>query len=173
MGLVGSFPDFLGTIPGWITALSASGGFGLLLRWHLGLKKVAVEAEQVQIEGQKVRNEAADQLRDHWADEIKRITMMLADQEKRHNDALDAMEQRHGKALLANEERQAKCEQERERLARKVGDMEEELRGVRAQVRMNSADQLRLLAATNEDIPPYALEAAQTIVQRARRKKDH
>lgn len=157
---------FLGTLPGWITASSSATLLGLFWRYKLGLAKVQVEAQNVQVEGKKVEQAEDADIRDHWAQEITRLQNMLTEQDKRHNEALTAMEERHGRAMLHNEERQAKCEQERERLAEKVKVLGQELEGVMQQVRMNSAEQVVLLAASDEPVPPHALAAAKRIVER-------
>lgn len=184
-------PPWLGSVPAWITASSIATYLGLWIKRELGLKRLDVAAEEVRIQAKKLANEDDEILMGHWEREVgalrdklngqeQRFQDAMAAQDKRHNDALLAIEGRHSRIMAANEERQARCEQERERLADRVRGLEdhmakqemahsEELRGLRSQIRMNSADQLRLLAASDEPVPPYALEAARRIVAKERK----
>jgi uncharacterized membrane protein YccC len=158
MGLAGvqavfdSLPDWMGTLPNWITATALSVYLGLWIRRELGLKRLAIEADQVQVNAQKVGNEDSADIRDHYAQEVGRLMQAMDDQAKRHEDAMNALEARHNRIYEAAEQRQARCEAEREKLGERVQHLEEELSGVRLQVRMNSAEQVVLLA--DEDAAP-------------------
>ena len=158
-----AFP-FLGTIPGWITAGGMVALLTVVVRRELGLKKIAVEAEQVHVNARQVENEDDADIRKHWAGEVQRLQDALAAQDGRHNDALMALETRHAREMQHNADRQERCEQERERLALRVTEIENELKGVMAQVRMAGAEQMVLLAASGEELPPHAVEAARRIV---------
>jgi flagellar biosynthesis GTPase FlhF len=191
MGLGGLFApvfSWLGTPAQIITAGSTATLLGLFIRWQLGLRRIAVQAAQVKIEASKVESADDAILMGHWKGEVQslrdklngqegRFQDALAAQEQRHNDALIALEERHSRALAASDKRQATCEQERERLAERVRQMSDEMAqqaerhrsdfaGLEEKIRMTSADHLRILAASDEPVPPYALEAAQRIVER-------
>lgn len=177
-----SLPPWLGTLPNWITATSCVTFLGLFIRWRWVEGKLKIEAARVTIDAKKVERADEANIRDHYAKEVESLRGKLDRQEKnfqdalerqstRHNDALNALEERHGRAMLNVEERQARCERERDEMGIRISGLREELAGVRQQVRMNSADQLRLLAASGEPIPPYALEAARTIVERQQRER--
>jgi predicted nucleic acid-binding Zn-ribbon protein len=167
-----TLPAFFGTLPGWVTALSSGGILACLVRRELGLKKLEIEAQQVNVTARQVEDARDADIRDHYADEVKALREALQQQSKRHNDALDALEARHQRVHDAAAARQEKCEAEREKLATLVRDIQEELHGVRAQVRANSAEQVVLLAASNEPVPPHALEAAKRIVARHEDKRN-
>jgi hypothetical protein len=62
--------EILGTIPGWITSAGVLGILGLVIRWQLGLKKLAIEAQQVSVNAKKVDNEDRADARDHIAEEM-------------------------------------------------------------------------------------------------------
>lgn len=164
--ILASLPDWVGTLPAWISASTLLGIFGVLVRRELGLKKIEVEADQVNVSARKIETDEAANIREHWAGEVQRLQDALAAQDGRHNDALTAMEARHAKEMKNNADRQERCEQERERLALRVTEIEQELKGVMAQVRMAGAEQMVLLAASGQELPPHAVEAARRIVAR-------
>lgn len=183
-----SITSWLGTPAQIVSAGALTTYLALWVRRELGLKKLSIEAAQVNIEARKVESADDAVLMGHWEREVAGLREKLTAQEtrfqeamtaqdKRHNDALTALEERHGRALLAADQRQATCEQERERLAERVRELAQEqadqddrhradFNGLETKIRMTGADQLRLLAASGEPIPPFALEAARQIVER-------
>jgi flagellar motility protein MotE (MotC chaperone) len=75
-------PDITGTIPQWITAGGMVSFLGILAKWHLGQKKIAVDALQVRVEAKRVENADAADVRDHLADEVKELRAELRTCEK-------------------------------------------------------------------------------------------
>ncbi len=67
--------EMVGTIPGWITAAGSISILGVVLRYRLGWRKLDVEAQAVQVTAANVRE--AD-IRDHYADEVKRLSEWVA-----------------------------------------------------------------------------------------------
>lgn len=63
-------PDILGTIPQWITAGGVLTFLGLLIRWHLGLRKIAVQANEVEVHATQAANADRADARDHIAEEM-------------------------------------------------------------------------------------------------------
>jgi hypothetical protein len=173
-----ALPPWAGSLPNWITASGVVALLTVYVKRELGLRRLDIQADRVQIEAKKVRNADEADIRDHYADEVQQLRDAIERQSKRHNDALTAQEERHNTAMIAQEERfnrilaateerQVRCEQERERLADRVTKLQQELTGVMDKVRMNSADQVVLLADSGEPVPPHALAAAKRIVARS------
>jgi hypothetical protein len=42
-------PELLGTIPGWITSAGVIAILGIVVRWQLGLRKLSIAAQQVDV----------------------------------------------------------------------------------------------------------------------------
>jgi hypothetical protein len=48
--------ELLGTIPGWITSAGVIAILGIVVRWQLGLRKLSIAAQQVDVNAAEVRN---------------------------------------------------------------------------------------------------------------------
>jgi chromosome segregation ATPase len=70
--------ELLGTIPGWITSAGVVAMLGLIVRWQLGLKKLSVEAQQVDVNAAEVRSKDAADKRDHIAEEMSALRANIA-----------------------------------------------------------------------------------------------
>lgn len=70
-------PDLIGTIPQWLTFGGVATILGIVLRYRLGLRKLAVEADQVKVNARQVDNADAADVRDHFAEEIQNLRAEL------------------------------------------------------------------------------------------------
>lgn len=120
--------ELLGTIPGWITGASSLAILTLIVRWQLGLKKIAVEAEQVEVNARVAGNANIADIRDHYAQELARLNQVVE------------------KITAEHEE----CKRERDQYRKEVGNLDRKLTGV---VRQFVAFQLE----TAKAIPPENL----------------
>jgi hypothetical protein len=78
--------QILGTIPGWITSVGVVTILGIIVRWQLGLKKLNVAAQQVDVNAAEVRNRDTADERDHIAEEMKALRENVARlREELHN----------------------------------------------------------------------------------------
>jgi hypothetical protein len=66
-------PDILGTIPQWITAGGVMGFFGMLIRWHLGQRKLSIEARKVEVTAAEIANRDKADERDHFSEEMSAL----------------------------------------------------------------------------------------------------
>lgn len=143
-----SWPDILGTLPGWIT----SGGVVALL--------VTLVKRGVQMRG--LENADVADIRTHWATELKALRDRQdsadrrdAEREKSYAAALKLAEERWQESSA----RHAECEEQRSKLF-------DELAGLKRQIAQYSANRLLIL----EDGPPGA--SAPDAMASAKRVKD-
>lgn len=99
-------PDFLGTLPGWITAASTTTGVVTVI--------VAFWKRGVSLKGLQNADEA--DIRDHYAEELERVVA-----------------------------RQHACEQREEALRNRVGELEDDVRGLIRIITQASADKVLAL----------------------------
>lgn len=100
--------EFLGTLPGWITAAGMATLAGKVLSYKLGIKKVEVDAEQVRVTAQTTSN---SDIRDHYAQEVSRLVEVVKEATRENED----------------------CRRERDELHMKVISLEEKLIGITRQ----------------------------------------
>jgi hypothetical protein len=70
--------ELLGTIPGWITSAGVIAILGIVVRWQLGLRKLSIAAQQVDVNAAEVRNKDTADARGHIAEEMKALRANVA-----------------------------------------------------------------------------------------------
>lgn len=135
MGIVeiGGVP--LGTISQVVTMLFSGGIFGTVTTFFVRNRRITVDARKIALDAEAI-------LREHFGDELDRLTQRAAESDRRHEE----------------------CEQAKRDLRRELDAMHDEVRGLKDQLRMYSADRLIELEA---NCPSAAVSAS------ARRVKRH
>jgi flagellar motility protein MotE (MotC chaperone) len=152
--------DFVGTLPGWITAGSMVTLLGLILRYRLGSRKLDLEKNaQIQVDEQSIR--------DHYAKEVARLTQKLDDQSTAFRKDLLDIEERYRKLLEEEEERHRVCLSDRDALRKRVADMEDEWRGLIRVITQASIDKVLMLPG---DLPDDIKGAADRVEEMIRAK---
>lgn len=146
-------PDFLGTLPGWITSASVVTLLGMLLRHHIQHGRLTLDDR-----AQKATSEAA--IRDHYAQEVNALRGQLDRQSKSFREDLASLEKQWRDLLREAEERHEQCLKDRDALRERVSDLEDELRGLIRLITQASVDRVLMLG---EDIPADVRHAAQRV----------
>lgn len=148
--------EFIGTLPGWITALCSAGGLGLVVKFYLGHRAMNIKADEVRLEGRKIDNAEEANLRAHWKDEVESLRRALHEQAETYKTQLTSIQESFKASLDAAEERHDKCVADRQALEGRVGELEEKIRmtndefhGVIRLIAANSADKVLNLPANN------------------------
>jgi septal ring factor EnvC (AmiA/AmiB activator) len=109
-------PDLMGTVPQWISAAALVSLLGVIFKYRLGVKQL-------------INVDTAD-IRDHYAEELKRKT-----------DEIERVEQR-----------QHACEAREQALRERVRELEDELAGIKRAIAQYSAD--RMIVLEDRPRPP-------------------
>lgn len=115
--IIAGLPEWLGTLPAWITAGGMSGILWIVAKVYLGRGELGVKAKQVNLEGDRIEIEGEHRLREHFGAELDRLTA----------------------AVASAEERQRACERREEQLRRRVRKLEDDLSGLMRVITLNSA----------------------------------
>jgi chromosome segregation ATPase len=132
--------DFLGTLPGWVTSAGVLGILGLVVRWQLGLRRIGVDAQQVD-------NADEADIRDHYAQEIAAMRLQLTEQDDRNRTKLERADQRI-----------EECMEGRDELRARIRELEETVDGLKRQIVRYSAD-----TAIELDPSPMVRDAAERV----------
>jgi hypothetical protein len=127
-------PDFLGTLPGWITAASTITGVVTIIVawWRRGISL------------QRLSNESEADIRDHYADEVGALRTQLLTLERHYREMLEQSDRRHAECEVARQE------------------IRTELEGLKSQIRLASTD--RVLRMESDPPPaPHARAAAHRV----------
>lgn len=127
--MLNALEPFIGTIPQWITAAGVVSFLGLLVRWRLGERKLAIEATSVNVRAREVEGVERADLRDHYAEELSSLRSQIIDMGKHHLEREREIDDRWRKVLSESEARHAECVRQREDLARRVIRVEGRLLG--------------------------------------------
>lgn len=135
------WPEWIGTPlqAGSLTVLVAI--FALVVRWQLGLRKLKIEADQVEINAQEVANADEADIRDHYAEEVKGLRDALQASANRHLERERLTDHRHRRALLIVENRYRRllhesdekhdiCQRDRDILRDRVQALKEQQSGL-------------------------------------------
>lgn len=174
MNQVPILPQILGTIPGWITAGGVVTILGIVLKHHLGLRRLKIEADQVEVTGRGIRNADEADIRDHYAEEVRQLRERLDRQAERHRltitdvedrarQIVSDIEERSRKAIEESDRRHEECEQARREMRREVDDLREEIRGLRAILAQRSESVIRLFPNVSPEIEDAAARAADAV----------
>lgn len=156
--LVENMPDWAGTIPGWLTALSSTGAFGLILKWWIDNRKMNIEERT-----QRDNADAAQIAR--YAEEVNGLRKELSELTSRYQASLAAQGDRYQSLLEASDRRHAECEEAREKLIKQVHALRDELTGVIRMVLANSVGKARLLGEVEGVVISPELEQAMKKVE--------
>jgi predicted RNase H-like nuclease (RuvC/YqgF family) len=151
-------PDFIGTLPGWITAASTTTGVAAII--------IAFFRRGVSLKG--LQNAAEADIRDHYADEVKALREKLDRQEahfrtleKHLREMIDASDKR----AEESDRRHGECEQARRELRGEIDEMHKELTGLHRQITEQSADKLLILEQRGKpsEVAPHSTAAAKRL----------
>lgn len=147
------WPEFLGTIPGWITAISSSGVLGVAAYFLLGR--------------QKLTNADEADIRDHYAEELVALRKALETAGERHarRERLFLIrerhqETRHRELLQEGERRHQECVEAREQLRDQGRELKDIVAGLIGIIRQASASQAILLG---DEASAFVLAAAERV----------
>lgn len=150
-------PEWAGTIPGWLTALSSTGAFGLVLKWFVDNRKMSIEDRQRQ------DNADAAQIA-RYAEEVKGLRSEISVLTQRYQESLAAQGDRYQRLLEASDRRHDECEQARVKLINQVQALKDELTGVIRMILANSLGRARLLGEIESvEISPELEHAMQKV----------
>lgn len=155
--LIAEIGDVLEAARPWLstTALTASAIFlGLLLKHHLGLKRIALDKE---IAG----NADEADIRDHYADEVRQLRERLDGQSERHRIATETETERHKEEMAAADRRHEECVNAREELREKVWALKDQVMGLVRLLITNSAR--GTLALSEDEVSGHVREAAERV----------
>lgn len=137
---------------------------GIVVRWQLGLKKISVEAAQVEVTAQKVHDEDEADIRDHYANEVRQLRQRLDDQSRRHRVAMSLKERQHRIERKADEDRHRECMKDNDELRDKVHALKDLAAGLQRIITQASASKAILIAGTAPgEIPEEIREAAERV----------
>lgn len=133
----------MGTLAGWITAISTTGGMatviGIVLRYRLGTRRLT--------------NEESADIRDHYAAEVGAMRDQLMAMERHYRDMLDKSDSRH-----------AECEKARVELRGTVNELTNKIEGLERQLKAVATDRVLILEGTPvADKAPHSMAAAKRI----------
>jgi hypothetical protein len=118
--MLAALPPFLAdaTLPQWVTASGVVGLLYVFVYRQLGIKKLDVEAQQVQVNAQTAADANEADIRDHYAQEVKRYSDELA----RILERLRKVDQEH-----------EECKRERDQYRNEVSQLNDKIVGVTRQ----------------------------------------
>lgn len=150
---MGQLPDFLGSLPAWITAGGMVTLVGVVLTHLRGLRKLKIEARQVDINAVQVDKTDGADIRDHYAEEVRQLREQLNGQGERHRLAQEASDRRH-----------EECVREREILRDQVRALKDLVSGLRRIITQASASRaIRIAGEEPGEIPEDILAAAERV----------
>lgn len=160
-------PTIVGTIPQWGMFATTATILGIIVRWQLGLRKLSVDAQQVEVNAHTAANINEADIRDHYAKEVERLTEKLENKDQ-HFAALE----NHWRNMLdASDRRHEECEKARAELRvelsemhSKIGKAESDLRGLYSQIAELSSDKLVILDGRKPSkVAPEAAKSAHRV----------
>ena len=166
--------EFIGTIPGWITAISTSTGVVTLVTmyWRRG-----IALRKLNIEQNIADNMDAADIRDHYADEVQKLRERLDTQAKgfreqiaeidgHYKDIIERLEKRYTDASDAAMKRHEECMADRDKLRNEVMILRNEINGLVRVVTQASIDRVIALGDdVSDDIREAAMRAQKYIEQ--------
>jgi hypothetical protein len=149
--------ELIGTIPQWITAGGLITIIGYVLLHRRGMRKLAIEAQQVNINADAIAGQERKDIRDHYAQEVNRYAMQVVGL-REELEACETKCERRIDALEAEHERRiAKLERRNKELLREVwGEktqrVAEQISLINVILRTVDAPELKTLMKTLESI---------------------
>jgi hypothetical protein len=137
-------PEFIGTIPGWITSAGVLTMLGLLFRW--------------QVQNRQIGQGDTLNIRDHYAKEVASLRARLDTQAGQFRQDLDAMDKRYREIIGQSEKRHEECLNDRDKLRQEVGILRDEINGLVRVITQASIDRVVMLG---EDVPEDIRAAAE------------
>jgi Aconitase A len=143
--------DFVGTLPGWITAGSLVTLLGFLLRNQVANRKIGVDRLALD-------NAAAATIGNLYAEEVKALRLRLDENSKAFRAQLTEVEERYKELLKDSDRRHDECERERVKLHNEVAVLRKEIDGLVRVITQASIDRVIMLG---DEVPEHIREAAQ------------
>lgn len=122
----------------WVSTGALVGLLGLCVKLYLDNRRITLDRERITLDGE-------DGIRDHYATEVASLRKQLIDTQKLSDDRMTNAEKRYAEAVTAADSRHRSCEEECDRLRRKVLGLERQI----AQIHQASIK----LFALREDLP--------------------
>lgn len=159
------WPDFAGTLPGWITATGITTLVGVVLHFILGRRKLGIDEK-------KIDNENEADIRDHFAEEISGLRASLESSshrhlererltDHRHRRALASVENRYRRLLTESDEKHDHCQQELSVQRDQVQALKEQQSGLVRLILQNSAS--GVLRLDDSGVSDFVREAAERV----------
>jgi septal ring factor EnvC (AmiA/AmiB activator) len=143
-------PDFIGTLPGWITAASTTTGVAAII--------IAFFRRGVSLKG--LQNADSADIRDHYAQEVEALRSKLNGQEGHFHN----LEKHWREMIAASDRRHQECEDARQELRGELDKMHTAIRGLRDQLLAQSTDRVLILEGTPAaEKAPHSVAAAKRI----------
>lgn len=95
---------FLESVRPWISPVALTGILGIVLSHRLGLLKVKVEADRVEVQAREVDHKDDADIRDHYADEVAALRKRLDEKSDEHRRILREAEDRHDQCKRERDE---------------------------------------------------------------------
>lgn len=121
---------FLEAIRPWVSPAALLAILGVVVRWQLGLRKLKIQADQVEVSAQEVSNKDEADIRDHYADEVRQLRERMDRQSERHREILQESDRKH-----------EECQKDRERLREDSSSLKDIVRGLIRIITQASASQ--------------------------------
>lgn len=150
--------DFIGTLPGWITAASSTTGVAAII--------IAFFRRGVSLKGLKNADDA--DIRDHYALEVAAMREKL-DRQEAHFRTLEKhlreMLETSDKRADESDRRHEECERARQEMRREMDALHSEIRGLHDKIRSYSTDSLLMLEQRGKpgEVAPHSVAAAKRI----------
>lgn len=135
-----------GSLAGWITALSATGVFGVVLTFLLKWRGMSLGEDE--------------SIRGHYAKEVQRLTDKIESMDKLWRKQLDDVEARANKRIEESELRHEECLADRDALKKRITELEDDITGLVRLIAQNSAEKVLHLG---DDISPHIRSAAERV----------
>lgn len=161
-------PDFLGSVPAWITAGGMTTLVGVVLLHLRGIRKLKIEATQVEITAktseQGLKNADTADIRDHYAEEVKQLREQLRGQGERHRNEIEVLKKSYREEARASDDRHEACVRGREELRDQNRALKDLVHGLRRIITQASASQaIRIDGLAPGEMPDDIIEAARRV----------
>ncbi len=128
-----------GTLPQWLAAIFSGSVLAAVLtfitRWR----------------GQSIGSD--EKLRDHYAQEVARLSEKLVGQTATFREQMQTMENHYRQLLQDSDERHEACQQDRDKLRLEINEMHAEIAGLKRQIARYSSDNLVVLEGSDLKAP--------------------
>jgi hypothetical protein len=152
----GNLGPFLESVRPWISPVALTAILGVVLTHRLGLRKLKVEADRVEIEDRAVHDKDEADIRDHYAQEVAALRGALQAASARHREETEGIV-----AKLRD------CRASEDRLLDKVRELKDVVAGlIRIITQASASEAIRLGPAASAEIQAAARSVSLILVER-------